>query len=71
MRLLGSRFRVAKLLDIFRIQVGGGVRWIGSAENLEAAKVLIKAESAKEPGDFLVVNLETGDKMEIKADHAA
>lgn len=62
---------MAKLLDIFRIQVEGGVRWIGSAENLEAAKVLIKAESAKEPGDFLVVNLETGDKMEIKADHAA
>ena len=62
---------MAKLLDIFRIQVEGGVRWIGSAENLEAAKVLIKAESAKEAGDFLVVNLETGDKMEIKADHAA
>ena len=60
-----------KALDIFRIRVDGGVRWIGSAENLEAAKALIKAESAKEPGDFLVVNLETGHRVEIKADPAA
>ena len=62
---------MTKPLDIFRIQVEGGVRWIGSAENLEAAKVLIKTESTKEPGDFLVVNLETGHRVEIKAAPAA
>ena len=54
-------------LDVFRIQEEGEVRWIGTAETLEAAKALIKAESAKRPGDFLVVDLETGYKMEIKA----
>ena len=53
-------------LDIFRM-VPEGVRWIGSAENLEAAKALIKAAAAEQPGDFLVVSLETGWKMEIKA----
>jgi hypothetical protein len=53
-------------LDIFRVQVRGGVRWIGSAENLEAAKVLIKADATKRPGDFLVVNLQSGEKTEIK-----
>ena len=58
-------------LDVFRIQAEGGVRWIGSVENLEAAKVLIKAESAKQPGDFLVVDLESGDKMKIKIEPAA
>jgi len=47
------------------------VRWIGTAENLEAVKALIKAESAKQPGDILVVNLETGSKTEIKVDPAA
>jgi hypothetical protein len=57
---------VPKPLDIFRL-VPEGVRWIGSAENLEAAKALIKAESAEQPGDFLVVRLDTGWKMEIKA----
>jgi hypothetical protein len=55
---------MAQGLDIFRI-VPEGVRWIGSAGNLEAAKALIKAE--EQPGDFLVVSLETGWKMEIKA----
>ena len=57
-------------LDVFRIPKDGGVRWIGSMETLEAAKVLIKAESAKQPGDFLIVNLETGEKTEIKASAA-
>jgi len=58
-------------LDVFRIQVEGGVRWIGSVENMEAANALIKTESEKQPGDFLVVNLETGHRMEIKANPAA
>ena len=58
-------------LDVFRIPTEGGVRWIASVENMEAAKALIKIESAKEPGDFLVVNLETGHITEIKADPAA
>jgi hypothetical protein len=58
-------------LDVFRIPAAGGVRWLGSVENLEAAKALIKAECAKQPGDFLVVNLESGDRMEIKFDPAA
>jgi hypothetical protein len=40
-------------------------------ENLEAAKALIEVQSAKEPGDFLVVDLESGDRMEIKVDPAA
>jgi hypothetical protein len=54
---------MAQPFDIFRI-VPEGVRWIGSAENLEAAKALIKTE---QPGDFLVVSFVTGWKMEIKA----
>ena len=56
-----------KVLDIFRIVPEGGVRWIGNAENLEAAKVFIKEVSATQPGDFLVVSLDTGSRMEIKA----
>ena len=39
--------------------------------SMETAKALIKTESAKQAGDFLVVNLETGERMEIKADPAA
>jgi hypothetical protein len=36
---------VAEAFDIFRIQTQGGVRWIGTAENLEAAKVLINVSA--------------------------
>ena len=62
---------MARPLDIFRIHPEGGVRWIGSAENMEAAKALIKTEAAKRSGDFLVVNIETGVRTEIKVDPAA
>ena len=62
---------LAQVFDIFRIQVEGGVRWIGSVEDMDAAKALIKTESAKQPGDFLVVNLQTSNRLEIKADPAA
>jgi hypothetical protein len=62
---------LAQTFDIFRVQVEGGVRWMGSVENMEAAKALIQAESVKQPGHFLVVNLQTGDRLEIKADPAA
>ena len=55
-----------KPLDIFRI-VPEGVRWMASVDDLEAAKALIKARSAEQPGDFLVVSLVTGWRMEIKA----
>jgi hypothetical protein len=67
----GEPLRVAQPFDIFRIQTEGGVCWIGSAENLEAAKMTVKAASAKEPRDFLIVSLETGWKTEIKAEPAA
>jgi hypothetical protein len=66
LKLLRGPFFLAQTFDIFRIQVEGGVRWIGSVENMEAAKALIQAESAKQPGDFLVVDLQSGHRIEIK-----
>ena len=56
---------MAQTLDIFRIEAEGGVRWVGGAETLEAAKVLIKADSAKQPGDFLIVCLATEWKLRL------
>jgi hypothetical protein len=58
-------------LDILRILAKGGVQWVSSAKDLEAAKVFIKAASKEEPGDFLLLNTYTGWQTEIKADPAA
>jgi hypothetical protein len=68
--IFGAIF-LAQSFDIFRVQAEGGVRWIGSVENMKAAKAVIKAESDKQPGNFLLVNLQTGHRVEIKADPAA
>ena len=69
--LVGGRFALVRPLDVFRIQPGGGVRWIGTVEDMEAARALVKTEATKGSGDFLVVNIETGDRTEIKVDPAA
>jgi len=63
---------LAQSLDIFRIQAEGGVRWIGTVESTwKRPRHSSKPKSAKQTGDFLVVNLETGHRMEIKAEPAA
>jgi hypothetical protein len=59
-----------KPLDIFRI-VPEGVRWMGSVKDLEGAKALIKVRSVEQAGDFLVVSIDTGWKMEITASGTA
>jgi hypothetical protein len=59
---------MAQPFDIFRIVPEGGVRWVGAVQDLETARALVKAE---QPGDFLVVSIDTGWKMEIKAPAAS
>jgi hypothetical protein len=39
--------RLERPLDVFGIREEGGLRWIGTAETLEAAKALIKKRSLK------------------------
>jgi hypothetical protein len=57
--------------DIFRIETNGGVRWHQSAETLDEAKAQIQQLAALSPGQFLVLNQETGNKLIVPADGAS
>jgi hypothetical protein len=58
---------MTRMLDIFRLE-SSGVLWLGSAASLEGAKVRVQELAARAPGEYLVVDLETGNRHVIKLD---
>lgn len=57
-------------LDIFKLEKDGIV-WKGTAENLEVAKLSVKAMVETSPGDYLIFSPATGDKTVIKLEECA
>jgi hypothetical protein len=56
------------LFDIFRIETNGGVLWIESAATLENAKARVQELGMRSPGEYLLLNQETGNKLVIPLD---
>jgi hypothetical protein len=56
---------VTHILDIFRLE-NRGVHWLASATSLEGAQARAQKLAVSTPGDYLVLDLETGDKHVIK-----
>jgi hypothetical protein len=55
--------------DIFRLDQAG-VRWLESAESLDHAKTRIHELAVSSPGEFLLLDQKTGNKVVIKPDQA-
>ena len=53
------------MLDIFRME-SCGVFWLGSTVNLGGAKALLQELAARSSKEYLVLDLETGDKHVIQ-----
>jgi CheY-like chemotaxis protein len=51
--------------DIFKVE-GSGLRWMEVAPDLERAKARVKVLSASSPGDYIILNQNTGEKISIK-----
>jgi hypothetical protein len=54
--------------DIFRAETNGGVLWIGSAATLADGKARVQELAARLPGDYVLVNQETGNRLVIRPD---
>jgi hypothetical protein len=48
--------------DIFQLETGG-LLWLEAAANLEDARLRVRELAKSEPTEFIIVNLETGDKF--------
>jgi hypothetical protein len=49
--------------DIFQLEAGGRLLWLEAAANLENARLRVRELAKSEPTEFVIVNLETGDKL--------
>jgi hypothetical protein len=56
------------MVDIFRVAPTGDVLWLESAATLECAKVRIEELAARSPGEYLVLDQQTGNKHFIGPD---
>jgi hypothetical protein len=59
------------LFDIFRAQADGSVLWRESAPTLDRATARIRQLAADAPGDYILVNQQTGTKLVFLALEAA
>src|SRR5229473_4816898 len=51
--------------DIFKVE-SDGPRWMEAAENLERAKARVKILATSSPGEYVIADQETGEKISIK-----
>jgi hypothetical protein len=59
---------VNALFDIFRTETNSGVLCIESAATLEDAKAGVQELGMRSPGEYLLLNQETGNKLVTRLD---
>lgn len=52
---------------IFRVESDGTLRLLEPADNLERAKTRVKKLAAFSPGEYIISNQETGEKISMKS----
>jgi hypothetical protein len=52
-------------IDIFRSEADGNVLWRGTASSLEEATERVRELHKSAPGEYLAVNLQSGEKVKI------
>jgi len=57
---------VSALFDIFLVGENGQVRWIEAVKDLETARARVEILGNNSPGEYLIVNEDTGTKTVIK-----
>ena len=52
-------------LDIFKTDSDGSVLWRGAVESLVAAKLRVQKLALSSPGEYLIVDQHTGERVRI------
>jgi hypothetical protein len=52
-------------LDIFKTDSDGSVLWRGAVESLVAAKLRIQRLALSSPGEYLVIDQRTGERVRV------
>jgi hypothetical protein len=54
--------------DILKVENDGAVRWMEAAVHLGRAKARVKVLAASSPGEYIILNQNTGEKISIKSE---
>jgi hypothetical protein len=57
--------------DIFRVEPDGLPMWLETSASVEAAKVRIAELGGHLPGEYLIMNLQTGNRITVRAGKSA
>lgn len=63
----GYTMKVHTPIDIFRVE-SKGVLWLESSTSVDEARARIQLLGAQNPGEYVLLNQSTGNKLMIKAD---
>ena len=53
------------LFDMYKVDLGGSAMWLGSVQSYSVALFEIKLTAARVPGDYAIVNRQTGDRTAL------
>jgi hypothetical protein len=54
-----------ELFDVFQKEAGGSVLWRAAAKTMEEAKAHIQKFAMSAPGEYVILDVRTGNKMVI------
>ena len=63
------------LFDMYRVDFRGPAKWLGSVHSYSAAKFGIELSAARAPGDYVIVNRQSGERtvlsfgLSVDGDH--
>lgn len=60
-----TNMSMAAQFDIFKSDLTGSVMWVGIATDLESAKARVEALGKSQPGEYLILDQHTGDKLPL------
>ena len=50
------------LYDMYKVDLGGSTMWLGSVQSYSVALFELELTAAKAPGDYAIVNRQTGER---------
>ena len=54
--------------DIYEVDPDGSVEWLASVQSYSVALLKIELTAVEAPGDYVIVNRQTGDRTELSLD---
>jgi hypothetical protein len=65
----GSRWKLmVDPFDIFQTETVGSLRWVEAAKSLEDAKARVQDLALRSPGEYIILDQKTGNKIAIKSE---